>query len=85
LRGAAVASEGEVGLGDDRAATRAASAAVLEALRGGSAGREGGEKLARSEFVGFISQLSRGELELEGNTVGRRLVSVYICVYVKER
>lgn len=58
---------------DDRAATRAASAAVLEALRESSAGRRESAKMARSEFVGFISQLSKGELELEGNTV---------CVYI---
>jgi hypothetical protein len=28
-----------------------------------------GPKLARSEFVGFISQLNKGELAFEGNTV----------------
>ena len=58
--------------GEDKAATRAASTAVLEALRESSAGKAPNAKLARSEFVGFISQLSRGELELEGNTVGCR-------------
>lgn len=70
---AAAAVDGEYG--DDKAATRAASAAVLDALRESSRGKEEGEKgkLARSEFVGFISQLSRGELELEGNTVGVRM------------
>ncbi|KAM3571920.1 hypothetical protein VYU27_006049 [Nannochloropsis oceanica] len=54
---------------DDAQATRAASGAVLEALREG--GREGGvgAKMARSEFVGFISQLNKGELAFEGNTV----------------
>ena len=56
--------------GDDKAATRAASAAVLAALReGATGGEETSGKLARSEFVGFLSGLARGELELEGNTV----------------
>lgn len=68
--------------GADKEATRRASAAVLEALRESSAGKGEGErsKLARSEFVGFISQLSRGEVELEGNTVGGWGVYGRICV-----
>lgn len=69
-QGVAVAEEQEEEDEGSKAATRAASAAVLEALRESSAGRGPSAKLARSEFVGFISQLSRGELELEGNTVG---------------
>jgi hypothetical protein len=69
---AAAAAQGVAEEEDEgsKAATRAASAAVLEALRESSVGRGPSAKLARSEFVDFISQLSRGELELEGNTVG---------------
>lgn len=57
---------------DDKAATRAASAAVLEALRESSVGKGAGEreKMARSEFVGFMRRLAGGQVELEGNTVG---------------
>jgi len=58
--------EGGWGEGGERQATREASQSVVDTLL-----RDRDPRFARSEFVGFMTSLSRGEIEFEGNTVGK--------------